>query len=861
MASGATVVGAVKYDASIDLAQLASSLKKADKLVEQSYQKQAQAAKKASKVSASGSTSGSTAQVAQERIDAIKRESEAAANSIAKYTPQIQRQFLAVERANNTVYNATQRSSAAIQKYGLDSVQAQRATNSLNVAVQAQSQAQARLDNSLKSTNNSLNLGASATLALKSALVATSAAIALNLNNAISRLDTLNNFPRVMSNFEVSVEDGEFAIKALNEQLKGLPTSLDQGARAVQRFTAVNKDVKASTALFLGFNNAVIAGGASTELQATALEQMSQAYAKGRVDMIEWRALLVAMPAQLNQVAESMGITTDQLGEGLRNSEISVDNFLLTMARLNTEGVGNFKSFRDQAMDAVGGVGTTLTNMNTAIVRSIEGMLSSIGTENLRTIIGGVATAFEGFGRGVSGVVSVLKFLGPAGVSAAGGIALLTTGMIATSTATGVAGRAMLVFNGILNVIKRHPIIFTLSAIIAGLTAVGTAIGFMKDETQETADISAELEDSLKNYTPPLRSASEEAGTLAKRMAKIAEQAEKAREDYRYSLAELVASKNENIRTLRETLKEEEDAYNQAYQTRFTDFRANELKEETEHKKKTRALQTQIDFLSRYNNAANKRKLSELQFALARENAEYQEQQNLRKEQYDNEVAEASSAYEKRRSENQKKLDAELALLEKHREDVLSVRNVILLDEIEKLKQARDERLKDYEQQKRDAKGFGTAIGNAYGENLGKAVGRKIIETRQATIKEIESIYGKEGLSYLPGIQLQAYEDEAGRIRRQFVPQFATGGFTGVGGKNEPAGIVHKGEYVLPREAVNQATGLPKVESVSQPTQNITINLSGTFATSPSERRKVADQIIEAFNQTLRARGVRQVGA
>jgi hypothetical protein len=38
---------------------------------------------------------------------------------------------------------------------------------------------------------------------------------------------------------------------------------------------------------------------------------------------------------------------------------------------------------------------------------------------------------------------------------------------------------------------------------------------------------------------------------------------------------------------------------------------------------------------------------------------------------------------------------------------------------------------------------------------------------------------------------------------------WADGGYTGAGGKYEPAGIVHKGEYVVPREQVNQATGTP----------------------------------------------------
>jgi hypothetical protein len=38
------------------------------------------------------------------------------------------------------------------------------------------------------------------------------------------------------------------------------------------------------------------------------------------------------------------------------------------------------------------------------------------------------------------------------------------------------------------------------------------------------------------------------------------------------------------------------------------------------------------------------------------------------------------------------------------------------------------------------------------------------------------------------------------------------GGFTGQGGKYEPAGIVHRGEYVIPKEGVDQQTKLPKPE-------------------------------------------------
>jgi TP901 family phage tail tape measure protein len=45
---------------------------------------------------------------------------------------------------------------------------------------------------------------------------------------------------------------------------------------------------------------------------------------------------------------------------------------------------------------------------------------------------------------------------------------------------------------------------------------------------------------------------------------------------------------------------------------------------------------------------------------------------------------------------------------------------------------------------------------------------------------------------------------------------FSDGGFTGRGGTMDPAGIVHKGEYVVPQKYVNQSTGLPDANFLAQ---------------------------------------------
>lgn len=64
-------------------------------------------------------------------------------------------------------------------------------------------------------------------------------------------------------------------------------------------------------------------------------------------------------------------------------------------------------------------------------------------------------------------------------------------------------------------------------------------------------------------------------------------------------------------------------------------------------------------------------------------------------------------------------------------------------------------------------------------------------------------------------------------ILYKYIGTWAQGGYTGPGGKYEPAGIVHRGEYVIPKEGVNQSTGLPRPEYISQLTRGSSGNGGG----------------------------------
>ena len=243
--------------------------------------------------------------------------------------------------------------------------------------------------------------------------------ITQHLDDAVTRLDTLNNFPRVMSNLGVSSEDADASMKRLSDALVGLPTTLDSATMSVQRFTSANGNVKASTEMFIALNNAILSGGATTEMQKSALEQLSQAYAKGKPDMMEWRTAMSAMPAQLKQVAIAMGYaSTDQLGEALRSGSVSMDEFMVKITQLNKTGVNGFASFEEQARNSTGGVATSIANVKTALTRGLAEIMNAIGQSN-------IAGFFQGIARAINSVIPYITGFVKACVWAVSSIASL----------------------------------------------------------------------------------------------------------------------------------------------------------------------------------------------------------------------------------------------------------------------------------------------------------------------------------------------------------------------------------------------------------------------------------------------------
>jgi hypothetical protein len=110
----------------------------------------------------------------------------------------------------------------------------------------------------------------------------------------------------------------------------------------------------------------------------------------------------------------------------------------------------------------------------------------------------------------------------------------------------------------------------------------------------------------------------------------------------------------------------------------------------------------------------------------------------------------------------------------------------------------------------------GTAAGNAFSDSYNNGAMAKYARG-QALLARIESYRAVAANNKEQPYTRMMYANSASILSAQYNSgQYWSGGFTGRGGKYDYAGAVHKGEYVIPKEDVNQRTGLPHADALGR---------------------------------------------
>lgn len=223
--------------------------------------------------------------------------------------------------------------------------------------------------------------------------------ISSSLDGAISRVDILNQFPRVMEQLGYGADSASAAIGKMSDHIQGLPTKLDSIAGSVQRVVPKFKDVGKATDVMLAFNDALVAGGQSSQVQEAALEQYVQGISKGKFELEEWRSIQTAMPGQLDAVAQSMlgaGKSSNDLYEALKSGKVSVDDFCDAFVKLDSEGTNGMASFAEQAKTGSAGIATSMSNAANAVTVQLAKIIDKINEH------GEIAAGFDAIKQAIT---------------------------------------------------------------------------------------------------------------------------------------------------------------------------------------------------------------------------------------------------------------------------------------------------------------------------------------------------------------------------------------------------------------------------------------------------------------------------
>src|SRR5690625_1786256 len=216
-------------------------------------------------------------------------------------------------------------------------------------------------------------------------------AIRNSVEDAVSRFDRLNQFPKVLEALGVSAEDAEKSVDTLSDGIDGLPTKLDDIASTAQRMYTSFGDMDKATESALALNNALLGAGASSEQASRGTEMYLKMLQTGQVDLQTWRSLSETMDVGLVKIAESFGYAgksaKDDLYKALQDGSITIEEFNDKLIEVGT-GTG---VMADLARENSLGLATSLTNLGTAVSRNLANIIESF--DNLSKEVTGKSIA------------------------------------------------------------------------------------------------------------------------------------------------------------------------------------------------------------------------------------------------------------------------------------------------------------------------------------------------------------------------------------------------------------------------------------------------------------------------------------
>lgn len=240
-------------------------------------------------------------------------------------------------------------------------------------------------------------------LGIDKIISATMNTIKSSISSAMDRIDTMNQFTRVITVMTGSTEKANTALESIKKTVTGTAYGLDVASKSAQKLVTSGMNLEKSTRQIQTWADAVAFYGDGTNATfENVTDALSKMVAKGKVEMDQLNRLTDAGIPAVQIYADSVGRSVTQVQDDLSKGKISTEQFLDGLDKAFNDGTNKFASITGAAQEAGASWTATFDNFKAAITRgmtniinAIDEGLKSIGLKAMREMISQVGKESE----------------------------------------------------------------------------------------------------------------------------------------------------------------------------------------------------------------------------------------------------------------------------------------------------------------------------------------------------------------------------------------------------------------------------------------------------------------------------------
>lgn len=231
-----------------------------------------------------------------------------------------------------------------------------------------------------------------------------------SIGSAMDRLDTMNQFSRVMTTMTGSAEIANTALESIKDTVTGTAYGLDVAAKSTQKFVTSGMDINKATQQIEIWGDAVAfySDGTNSSFESVT-DAMAKMVSKGKVGMDQMNRLTDAGIPAVQIYADAVGRSMGDVQAELSNGTISAQDFLDTLENAMRGGTQSFASIEGAAKEAGASWNGTIDNMKAAFTRGVADMMENIDKGMNDAGLGSLKENIASFGKATE---NVLKKLG-----------------------------------------------------------------------------------------------------------------------------------------------------------------------------------------------------------------------------------------------------------------------------------------------------------------------------------------------------------------------------------------------------------------------------------------------------------------